>query len=716
MKLKIFILSFSFIILSNSINAQSDLHIPREIQSAYEKQTRSKDGKPGEKYWQNEVNYKIDVAVTPSTRLINGKEVVEFTNNSPDDLSEVVIRLYYDVFKKGNARSIQVNEKDIGEGTIIKSVIVEGVKYDLSDRKQIRRIGTNMSILLAEPLKTGKKITLQFEWQQKVPLTLRRTGAVDETSFFIGYWYPQVAVYDDIFGWDKIDYTFTTEFYNNLSSFDVNITAPDNFLVWATGTLQNSADILPTSIHKKYLKAQSSKDVINIVTSEELKNLKLKSGTWNYKATEVTDFAFAMSDHYLWDAAVEKVKENNVLINTAFPVQEIEKYKEVTHIQQKIIKHFTYDVPGVPYPYPQFTTFIGLKNRGSGMEFPMMANNGGPGKPLTIHELFHSYFPMYVRINERRFAWMDEGWADFIEILTMHKFFNDKKEDHSFYSKFKLGVQRKIGSISSLPAVTSTVYTTDNYGYHAYSLPSFTYALLYQHLGEKKFLKCLKTYIERWAKKSPTPYDFFYTFENVSGEDLSFFWNSWYFKMGYPDLKIESFNEGNLIIKRIGERPVPISLKVAYDSINKKSLQNYSSILGADIWKNNNRTLTIKIPNFKKIESIVINSDFPDFNESDNFYPSLSNQYESLNLDNSILGIYPIEEFPMELLLSKKEGVLMFELLNTSIKAYLQPLDKYSFVSIDGTISLKILKEKYNKHKVELNLSLYDRTFTGIQK
>ncbi|WP_281990344.1 hypothetical protein [Aquimarina aggregata] len=299
MKLKIFILSFSFIILSNSINAQSDLHIPREIQSAYEKQTRSKDGKPGEKYWQNEVNYKIDVTVTPSTRLIDGKEVIEFTNNSPDDLSEVVIRLYYDVFKKGNPRDEKVNEKDIGEGTIIKSIIVDGVKYELSDRKQIRRYGTNMSILLAEPLKTGKKITLQFEWQQKVPLTLVRTGAIDETSFFIGYWYPQVAVYDDIFGWDKIDYTLTTEFYNNLSNFDVNITAPDNFLVWATGTLQNSADILPTSIHKKYIKAQSSKDVISIVTSEELKNLKLKSGTWNYKAKEVTDFAFAMSDHYL---------------------------------------------------------------------------------------------------------------------------------------------------------------------------------------------------------------------------------------------------------------------------------------------------------------------------------------------------------------------------------------------------------------------------------
>ncbi|WP_281990346.1 M1 family aminopeptidase [Aquimarina aggregata] len=350
------------------------------------------------------------------------------------------------------------------------------------------------------------------------------------------------------------------------------------------------------------------------------------------------------------------------------------------------------------------------------MEFPMMANNAGPGKSLTIHELLHTYFPMYVRINEKHFAWMDEGWADFIETLTVHKFFNDKKEDHSFYSKFKLGVQSNIGSISDLPAVTSSVYTTDNYGYQAYSLPSFTYALLYQHLGEKKILKCLKTYIERWAKKSPTPYDFFYTFENVSGEDLSFFWNSWYFKMGYPDLKIESFNEGNLIIKRIGERPVPISLKVAYDSINKKSLQNYSSILGADIWKNNNRTHTIKIPNFKKVESIVINSDFPDFNESDNFYPPLSHRYKKLNLDTTILGSYKLEKFPITLILTKKEGVLMFDLLNTGINSFLLPIDKNSFTSIDGTMTLKIIKEKEEKNKIELYLSSYNITLNGIQK
>jgi hypothetical protein len=194
-----------------------------------------------------------------------------------------------------------------------------------------------------------------------------------------------------------------------------------------------------------------------------------------------------MSDHFLWDALSQKVSGNDVLISTAYPMEKEEDYSEVTLVQQKTMKHFSEDIPGIPYPYPSFTTFIGL--RGGGMEFPMMANNDGPGEGVTIHEMFHTYFPMYVRINERRFAWMDEGWADFITALVTHKYFSDEDNTASFYSSFKFGMQGSIGTIGDLPAVTSSQYMGNNYGYHSYALPGFTYALLYQHLGEEKFLE-----------------------------------------------------------------------------------------------------------------------------------------------------------------------------------------------------------------------------------
>ncbi len=714
MKYKTIIIALSILLYCSAAFSQSKLHIPKEFQEAYTKETRSKDGNPGKKYWQNSVDYKIDVAVTPASRLIDGKETIVFTNNSPDALSSIVIRLYYDVFKKGNQRGMQVNEKDIGNGTDIKKILVGGKAYDLSNREQINRRGTNMTLRLDQPLKTKEKITIEFEWQQKVPLTVRRTGAIDDSSFFIAYWYPQVAVYDDVFGWDRIDYTYDTEFYNNLSNFDVRITAPDNFLVWATGTLENSEKVLPDAIHKKYSQAKTSKELVHVVTAQDLKDLKLKSNTWNFKATEVSDFAFAMSDHYLWDALSQKVSNTDVLIATAYPKEQAAKYTEVTKVQQKTMKHFSEDIPGIPYPYPEFTTFIGLK--GGGMEFPMMANNAGPGKGVTIHEMFHTYFPMYVRVNERRFAWMDEGWADFITTLVTYKYFKDDTDTSSLYSNLKLGMQGMIGSIGDLPTVTSSQYMGNNYGYHSYTLPSFTYALLYQHLGEEKFLKCFRTYITRWAKKSPTPYDFFYTFEDVSGEDLSFLWNSWYFKMGYPDVAIQSFKNGNLEIKSNGDRPVPVSIQVVYDHKEGEEKETYATMVGSSVWKNNTTTHTIKIPKANKVKSLIINNDFPDFNELDNYYPSLSDRYKDFKLNDDIIGKYAINQFPISAIIAKKEGIYNLKIQGVGLNTYLLPIDATNFASTDGTMKIKLKKDEKGAQEIEVAISSFGITLTGTKE
>jgi len=692
MKIKTIFAGLSFLLTTCLINAQSELHIPKEIQKAYKNDTRSKDGKPGIKYWQNSVAYDIDVVVTPETRTIDGKETVVFKNNSPDELPTVVIRLYYDVFKKGNKRGSAVNEEDIGEGVNIKELTVNGEKYDMTNRHMVRRSGTNLTITLTEPLKSGGEVTLGFQWEQKVPLTVIRAGAIDSTSFFVAYWYPQVAVYDDVFGWDRINYTFDTEFYNNLANFDVNITAPDNFLVWATGTLENSSAVLPPKIHERYSRAKTSTELVKVVTKEDLTNLKLKSNTWNYKAIEVSDFAFAMSDHFLWDALSQKVSGNDVLISSAYPMAKEEDYAEVTLVQQKTMKHFSEDIPGIPYPYPAFTTFIGL--RGGGMEFPMMANNTGPSESTTIHEMFHTYFPMYVRINERRFAWMDEGWATFITALVTHKYFSEEGNTASLYSSFKLGMQSSIGTIGDLPTVTSSQYMGNNYGYHSYTLPAFTYALLYQYFGEEKFLEVFREYIHRWAKKSPTPYDFFYTFEDVSGEDLSWLWESWYFKMGYPDVAIESYNNDKLVVKRVGERPVPVSLNVEYQTKINGEPKTYATIVSPSVWKNGNNSLTIKIPDGKQVESLTVNSDMPDFNELDNYFPSLAERYKKLDLDKGVLGVYKINEFHYNAIITEKEGVFFFEGWDSSSSGYLLPIDKNKFITTDGTMELSFKEEE----------------------
>lgn len=655
---KAIITILSLILIASVSNAQSDLYISREFQEAYKKQTRSKDGTPGPKYWQNNVDYKIQVEVIPESRLIVGSESVVYKNNGPDELRQIVIRLYYDVFKKGNKRAETVDASDVGEGVNLKTLSIDGKNIDLNNNKEVQRYGTNLYVNLEEHLLSREQLTLDVQWEQKIQLNDGRVGAIDETSFFVGYWYPQIAVYDDIFGWDRIDFELKNEFYNNLANFDVQITVPDNFLVWATGTLENSVEVLPAEIYNRYIKAKSSDSLVNVITSDDLKDLKLKSNTFNYKANEVSDFAFAISDHYLWNAISQKVDGNDVLISSVFPMNDVENYTEFTMVQKRAMKHFSEDLPGIPYPYPAFTTFIG--NNG-GMEFPMMANNSNESISTAIHEMFHMYYPMYVRINETRYGWMDEGWADFFTALLLHKYEKKEYDTSPLYYNFYARVMEKSGSVGDLPAIMSTQYTKENFSYLAYNLPAFIYYLLYQYFGEEKFMTIFREYTKRWALKSPTPYDFFYTFEDVSEEDLNWLWEPWFYRMGYPDVSIKSFDQGELVVEKIGARPIPISLRVDYQEKNDSSPKNFELIENASIWKGDISIYKVSIPDWENIKSISLNGSFPDLNEKDNFYPSLNSQYSKIAVNQDVIGIYKIKKWGLEIEIYEEDGVLVME-------------------------------------------------------
>lgn len=667
------------------VSAQKkDLYMPLEIQKAYEKGTRSWDGTPGENYWQNTADYTIEVSVDPSDRSINGSEKITYYNNSPHSISTLVIRLYYDVFKKGGKRAMAVKDQDIGEGVEISALKVNGTEMDLKSQ-QVSRSGTNMYVFLSEPLASGASVNMDIQWSQFVPLTLRRTGVYDSSSYFVGYWYPQIAAYDDIFEWDIFDYTFQTEMYNNLANFDVKITIPSNFTIWATGELQNPKDVFTNQTYKKYKKAITSKEVIHIIDSTEMKKgFSHKGNTWHYVAKEVTDFAFATSNHYLWHAAMQKVGDRNVLVNSAFPAEEAKDYTELTNIQQRTIKYFSENIPGVPYPYPSFTTFVGL--RGGGMEFPMMANNDGPGRGVAIHELFHTYFPMYVRINERRFAWMDEGWANYITQLVTDRFFEEN--DNDLFGAAKLQLGGVFGTYEDLPLITSTQFMDDNnYGYASYPLPQFVYAMLHHHLGDEMFLKAFRTYINRWAQKSPTPYDFFYTFEDVSGEDLSWLWKPWFFNFGYSDLQIKSWENGKLTVVNKGDRPVPLLVEVTYRDGSKKDFNRSAKELME------NASPEVKIPDADNVKIIMVNRQIPDADDIDNIYPSLDNLYKEMGVSDKITGSYQFKEYPITGQLTKKDDGFFLNLAQTNISFYLLPLGNNKFESLDGAATVELKKE-----------------------
>ena len=299
--LYLFLLLF-FFLQTGIINSQSNLYMPLNIKKAYDKGTRSYDGKPGSKYWQNKSEYKIKVSVNPETRMLEGSETIKYFNKSPDILNQLVIRLYQDINKYGNIRMRALTKEALSDGVKIEKIIIN--KKKMKSFSQYRT-GTNLFIDLPNPLSPGKNATIEIEWSFIIPKGSNiRMGTYGSSTFIVAYWYPQISVYDDIDGWDIINYTGEQEFYNDYSSFDVEITVPNNICTWATGTLQNPKNILTPEYFSRYIKALESNSVINIITTEDLEtgnifNTSSENNTWHYKADNVTDFAFAMSDHYL---------------------------------------------------------------------------------------------------------------------------------------------------------------------------------------------------------------------------------------------------------------------------------------------------------------------------------------------------------------------------------------------------------------------------------
>ncbi|WP_436515736.1 M1 family metallopeptidase [Ekhidna sp. To15] len=679
--------------------------MPKEMKQAYDKGTRSYDGKPGASYWHNTVDYDIKVAIDPETRGISGTSEITYTNNSPDDLSTIVVRLYNDVYRKGNPRASRVDERDIDDGVTLNMVQVRGDSVDMESRSFTRN-GTNIFIRLSESLKSGEKIDLAINWEQFVPYTNRRTGVADSTSFFVAYWYPQVAVYDDVFGWDTQNYSFRTEFYNNLANFNVEFTVPKSFTVWATGVLQNPDEVFNANILERYNKALTATEPMDIINGDDLKDgFEHKSGTWKFKADEVPDFAFAMSDHYDWNAASQKVAGNDVLISSVYPTGNPQGFAAMTPNQQKTMKHFSEDIPGVPYPYPRFTTFIGLG--GGGMEFPMMAYNGGPGLGVTVHEMYHMYFPMYVRVNERRFAWMDEGWADYITSLVTSRFFRNDSSD--LFTNYKGSVGGMQGQYEDVPLFTSSQFMDGtNYGYSAYPLPAFIYSMLHFHLGDEMFLKAYQEYINRWAKKSPIPFDFFYTFEDVSGQDLSWLWKPWFFEYGYPNVKIDGIKKDKLTVSNMGNRPVPVQVEVKYnDGTDYETSMSAKSMAGKDKFE-------VIIPNYKKVESISVNASLPDLDDTDNFYPPLKDRMAGVEVPEFIYGTYNIANFNIQATMKMEDGLVKAQVPAAGMNVVVMPKDG-KWISLDGQVVVEF-DNSGEKTAMSMELKQFGVTVEGTKE
>ena len=624
MKTFLFVL-FSFSISLQVISQSSPEYFPENYKAALENGTRSNDGFPGQNYWVNHADYKIDVTVEPETGMIIGSATIVYFNESPDTLKTIVLRLYQNIYKKGNSRQFSIGSSDLTDGMEISKLSIDNSEIDLDSRK-VYYSATNMYLNLDEPLLPKSSKSIGISWSFKMPQKRWiRFGQYSKNHLFVGYWYPQVAVYDDVVGWDRIEYAGMVEYYNDPNNFEVNITVPSDFVVWATGELQNVGEVFQQGIIKKYENAKVSDEVIRIITDEDYLNGKVtipgKTNSWNFEAIRVPDFSFAASNGSNWDAVSLKVDAETgrrVLISSVYPDSAVH-YEDVAIIAWQAIDYMSNDLPGYPFPYPQATVFANGRKDG-GMEFPMMANDGAPDdyadlQGLTFHEVFHNYFPFFMGTNERKYAFMDEGWARYLPMGFLEKY----APEDNYFQRTVAQYQSFAGSENELPPMIPTYIFNDYQTQRmaAYTRPAVAYHLLHQMLGDKLFKKAMKEYIKRWNGKHPMPYDFFNTFNDIAGEDLSWFWQPWFFQRGYPDLAITNLTDENvLVIERKGLLPIPVELKVVYEDGSEAHISK-----DMHIWADGSKVLKVQLANNKIISKVFLGNDLiPDSYRKNNIW------------------------------------------------------------------------------------------------
>jgi len=622
---KFLLLTFSLLFIAIGIEAQSwNRMIPREIKKAYQKGTRSVDGLPGVNYWQNHSDYKITVTLHAAESKLSGHEKVVYHNESPDTLQYIVVRLYQNFYKKGNARSWKIDPSDITNGVDYKNL-----KITNRDGKDIFKdkseSATNLVLKLTEPLLPHDSLNMEMDWSFHIPQkSWNRMGNYGNNNFMIGYWYPQIAVYDDIDGWDRTDFNGVTEFYNDFNSYDVTLTVPPGFMVWATGTLQNGDELYKKKINKKIAEAYKSDDITTLFTTEDCRNKSVLKNfqantSWHFNAQYVTDFTFGANKVINWQGSslvVDTITGRRTFVDAVYPDSMI-TFPKAAEWCRWSVNYMSRELPGVPYPYPHMTSWSNGRRTG-GMESPMMANDGDPtsipsAQGLFFHEISHSYFPFYMGTNERKYAWMDEGWAAYLTNGIMEAM----TPDYNYFQRLSSTFERLSGSEKEVTLMTLSYLISNwqTYRSHAYNRSSMAYAYLRDMLGDSLFKKGLHTYMMRWHGRHPMPYDFFASMEAGTGCSLQWYFMPWFFEKDYADLGIKKVTLDNkIVVQNYGGLPLPVKIRCYYaDGTNEEIYHT------AMVWKTGESAVIIQANPNKKIDHLLLgDNNIPDINEKNN--------------------------------------------------------------------------------------------------
>ncbi len=616
-----------FIVLLYDFSSAQTLYQPRDIQQAYKKDTRSLDGNPGKNYWQNHARYNINITAMPPDRTIKGDETITYFNNSTDTVKNPSIKLFINIHKPGAARDYPAQEDYLTSGVHINAITVNGESIDTIAAS---KAFTNYRLKLAKPLMPHDSMHISFNWHYDVSKQSGREGMIDSTTYFLAYFYPRVAVFDDYNGWDRMQFVDSHEFYSDFNDYNVTISVPKNYIVVGTGTLQKPETLLQPDVLNRYKQSFNSDATINIVTKENLtaKNVTTQNAvnTWQFIATNVPDIAFGLSDHFVWDGCSVVVDNKTQRRAGAFACYNdtASDYHRVAQYARHSLDWLSHNWPGVPYPYEKTTVFQGY----AGMEYPMMANDEtysdtSFSRLVAEHEIAHTYMPFYMGINETRYGFMDEGWATTFEYLIGSADVGRQQADE-VYKQFRIeDMTEDISSDEQIPIVMpGDALTGEGFGNNEYGKASIGYLAMKDLLGDDMFKKCLQAYMERWHGKHPTPWDFFYTFNNVSGKNLNWFWSNWFFSNNYIDIAVtdvkKSTNGYAVSLKNIGGMAAPVNVIATYENDSMETFHQTPAI-----WTNDQKQATININTKNKIKNLTLDGGiYMDADESNNTWKS----------------------------------------------------------------------------------------------
>ncbi len=515
---------------------------------------RTGAGEPGPGYWQNRADYRIQATLDTASHTITGSETIHYTNNSPDSLDYLWLQLDQNLFRPGSRGSLvngggtRWRGSFAGGGDDLKKVQVVMDGQALTPKTVVD--GTRLRIDLPSPLAPhGATLDVNIDWSFVVPPygadRMGRFHGQDGWVYEIAQWYPRMYVYDDVRGWNPMPYLGQGEFYLEYGNFDVSLTVPRDLVVVATGALQNPEAVLTADERRSLDRARNSAKTVTIIGKDDIGKPSTRPAgtgplTWHFRADSVRDVSWAASRAFIWDAA----SWQNVLLQSFYPREGLgTKSNPGWESSTQYVRHTIsyYSTQWFRYPYPVASNVAGVVG---GMEYPMIVfcGVGGRGTRLfgvTDHELGHTWFPMIVGSDERRYPWMDEGFNTFINNYSNLDFYGPNARVRT---QPALIAMQELSSANDQPSMTyPDVLARERLGFAEYSKPAYGLIMLREVvLGHELFDSAFRAYIRRWAFKHPKPADFFRTMNDVSGTDLDWFWHEWLYTTDVLDQAVDS--------------------------------------------------------------------------------------------------------------------------------------------------------------------------------